>query len=150
MREPNVANNAAAQEDLEVALKMLDREIEQVKLEMDLQKSISNNTAIAILNNRITDQLRSLDSNANDNSKRLANLSGLAGKNDTDTSLGGALGFPKHLQERYILIPRSEEASGLVNIYASYAPTSPSSSSGAYSPIGVQLVAQQWSKPLVY
>lgn len=136
MREPNVANNAAAQEDLEVALKMLDREIEQVKLEMDLQKSISNNTAIAILNNRITDQLRSLDSNANDNSKRLANLSGLAGKNDTDTSLGGALGFPKHLQERYILIPRSEEASGLGNIYASYAPTNPSSSSGAYSPIG--------------
>lgn len=36
MREPNVANNADAQAELERILNIIDREISQVKLEMDM------------------------------------------------------------------------------------------------------------------
>ncbi|MDE8035226.1 integrating conjugative element protein [Actinobacillus equuli subsp. equuli] len=52
MREPNVANNADAQAELERILNIIDREISQVKLEMDMQKAITSNTAAAILQNK--------------------------------------------------------------------------------------------------
>ncbi|HDX1025317.1 TPA: integrating conjugative element protein [Pasteurella multocida] len=52
MREPNVANNADAQVELERILNIIDREISQVKLEMDMQKAITSNTAAAILQNK--------------------------------------------------------------------------------------------------
>lgn len=142
MKEPNVSNNEAAQADLEKSLKLLDREIEQVKLEMDLQKSISNNTAVAILNSRITEQNRSLDSNAEDSAnRRLANLSKNREANDVDRSQGGLTGFPGKLADNYIVIPKSE-GTGIDNIYGSFAAgtstpsSSTSSSAGSYAPIG--------------
>lgn len=52
MREPNVANNADAQVELERILNIIDREISQVKLEMDMQKAITSNTAATILQNK--------------------------------------------------------------------------------------------------
>lgn len=132
MKEPNVSNNEAAQADLEKSLKLLDREIEQVKLEMDLQKSISNNTAVAILNSRITEQNRSLDSNAEDSAnRRLANLSKNRKANDVDRSQGGLTGFPGKLTDNYIVIPKSE-GTGIDNIYGSFA-------AGTSTPSGVNL-----------
>ncbi len=52
MREPNVSNNADAQAELERILNSIDREISQVKLEMDMQRSITHNTASIILQNK--------------------------------------------------------------------------------------------------
>ncbi|MGR3807759.1 integrating conjugative element protein [Pasteurella testudinis] len=52
MREPNVAQDADAQAELEKVLTLIDREISQVKLEMDMQKSIMSNTASVILQNK--------------------------------------------------------------------------------------------------
>ncbi|HDX1003765.1 TPA: integrating conjugative element protein [Pasteurella multocida] len=130
MKEPNVSNNEGAQEELEKSLKMLDREIEQVKLEMELQGSISNNTAIAILNNRMVEQQRALDSNTPDDNKKLHNLSKDSGANILDTSNSNLFTS----LDRYIPIP-SSDSSGLGNIYASY--TSSINGNAPYSPIGV-------------
>lgn len=52
MREPSVANDKSAQEELEKVLAMIDREMGQVRMEMDLQKTITGNTASAILQNK--------------------------------------------------------------------------------------------------
>ncbi|HDL4619082.1 TPA: integrating conjugative element protein, partial [Mannheimia haemolytica] len=52
MREPNVAQNADAQVELERVLNIIDREISQVKLEMDMQKMITGNTASVILQSK--------------------------------------------------------------------------------------------------
>ncbi|MEE3732351.1 integrating conjugative element protein [Mannheimia haemolytica] len=52
MREPNVAQNADAQVELERILNIIDREISQVKLEMDMQKMITGNTASVILQSK--------------------------------------------------------------------------------------------------
>ncbi|ATW43763.1 integrating conjugative element protein [Glaesserella parasuis] len=52
MREPNVAQNADAQIELERVLNIIDREISQVKLEMDMQKMITGNTASVILQSK--------------------------------------------------------------------------------------------------
>lgn len=142
MKEPNVAQDQDVQAELEKSLKSLDREIEQVKMEMELQKSISNNTAIAILNSRIMEQQRSLDSNALDNAnRRLSNLTKSADANAEDSSNGGLSGFPKQLTEEYIPIPKSE-GTEINNIYGSFATGTPtpssstSSSAGSYASIG--------------
>ncbi|MEH8189914.1 integrating conjugative element protein [Gallibacterium anatis] len=66
MREPNVAVNDKAQTELEKALVMLDREIEQVRMEMELQRSLTNNTALMVINKRVRDQQDTLNSNAGD------------------------------------------------------------------------------------
>ncbi|MEN2881060.1 integrating conjugative element protein [Mannheimia haemolytica] len=52
MRETNVAQNADAQVELERVLNIIDREISQVKLEMDMQKMITGNTASVILQSK--------------------------------------------------------------------------------------------------
>ena len=52
MREPNVANNKDAQEELEKILTLIDREIGQIRMEIDLQKSLTGNSAVAILQNK--------------------------------------------------------------------------------------------------
>ncbi|MDH3000184.1 integrating conjugative element protein [Chelonobacter oris] len=52
MREPNVAHDSDAQHELEKVLTTIDREISQVKLEMDMQKSLTGNTATVILQNK--------------------------------------------------------------------------------------------------
>ncbi|MDP8189060.1 integrating conjugative element protein [Pasteurella skyensis] len=127
MKEPNVALNSEAQVELETALKRLDLEIEQVKLEMDLQKSINNNTAIAILNNRARNQLRSLDSNAPEQgNKHFLNLAG-------ERSNSGEIRTPGQLTEGYIVIPKSL-GTGLTNLYGSFAANAANGSS-SYSPI---------------
>ncbi|MFU2075783.1 integrating conjugative element protein [Gallibacterium anatis] len=66
MREPNVAVNDKAQTELEKALVMLDREIDQVRMEMELQRSLTNNTALMVINKRVRDQQDTLNSNAGD------------------------------------------------------------------------------------
>ncbi|HHE3641772.1 TPA: integrating conjugative element protein [Pasteurella multocida] len=52
MREPYVAADQVAQEELERVLNKIDLEISQVKLEMDMQKAITSNTASVIFNNK--------------------------------------------------------------------------------------------------
>lgn len=52
MREPYVSQNAEAQTELERTLNIIDREISQVKLEMDMQKMITGNTASVILQSK--------------------------------------------------------------------------------------------------
>ena len=53
MREPNVANNIDAKKELNSTLSLIDNEIYQIRLEVELQKMITSNTATAILNNKI-------------------------------------------------------------------------------------------------
>ncbi|PJG84819.1 integrating conjugative element protein [Conservatibacter flavescens] len=52
MREPYVAADDVAQAELEKVLSKIDLEISQVKLEMEMQKSITSNTASVIFNNK--------------------------------------------------------------------------------------------------
>ncbi|MFZ7295500.1 integrating conjugative element protein [Avibacterium avium] len=53
MREPYVSADKLAQEELEKTLNKIDLEISQVKLEMDMQKMITSNTASVIFQNKI-------------------------------------------------------------------------------------------------
>ncbi|WP_426879100.1 integrating conjugative element protein [Glaesserella parasuis] len=123
MKEPNVLANSAAQEELEKALKLLDREIEQIKLEMELQNSISNNTAIAILDNRIVEQRRSLENNAPDGTNKFSNISKQYGSNNMDDSNYGYFAA----RDTYIVIP-TPSGNGLTSINGSYASNVASSS----------------------
>ncbi|KAE9541365.1 integrating conjugative element protein [Ursidibacter maritimus] len=116
MKEPNVASNEEAQKDLEVSLKRLDQEIEQIRMEMDLQKFISTNTAIAIINNRVSEQQQVLDSNASDNGKLLGHLSELAGSDALDNSNQG--GFSA--KDTYIYLPIPESSGGLGHLNGKY------------------------------
>lgn len=65
MREPHVANNVQAQAELDKLLTIIDREISQVKLEMDMQKAIMSNTASVIFQNK---QNREANSGSHSNS----------------------------------------------------------------------------------
>lgn len=53
MREPYVAADKNAQEELEKALNKIDLEISQVKLEMDMQKMLTSNTAAVVIQNKL-------------------------------------------------------------------------------------------------
>ncbi|HJF75046.1 MAG TPA: integrating conjugative element protein [Gallibacterium anatis] len=53
MREPYVAADQNAQEALEKTLNKIDLEISQVKLEMDMQKMITSNTASIVIQNKL-------------------------------------------------------------------------------------------------
>ncbi|MEE3608188.1 integrating conjugative element protein [Avibacterium paragallinarum] len=53
MREPYVAADQNAQQELEKALNKIDLEISQVKLEMDMQKMITSNTASVVIQNKL-------------------------------------------------------------------------------------------------
>lgn len=125
MKEPNVASNTGAQEELEKSLKMLDREIEQVKLEMDLQHAISNNTAVAILNNRVSEQQRALESNAMDNNRKLAHLSSQANDELDNSNQGGF-----SARDQYIYLPIPDGTGGLGHLNGRYG----SGSSNGISP----------------
>lgn len=52
MKEPYVAADDVAQAELEKVLNKIDLEISQVKLEMDMQKAITSNTASVIFSNK--------------------------------------------------------------------------------------------------
>lgn len=130
MKEPNVLSRAEALEGLEKSLKELDREIEQVKMEMDLQRSISTNTAVAILNNRVSEQQRALESNAPDNNVKMAHLA----DKPVDV-VDNATVF--EAKDTYIYLPIPDSTGGLGHINGHYsAGTSASSNSGSYSRIG--------------
>ena len=117
MKEPNVASNIAAQEELEKSLRQLDREIEQVKLEIDLQKTVGTNATIAILNNKVSEHQRSLESNAPDNNKKAAHLSEHVGWDELDTSNQGAF----RAKDQYIYLPIPASSNGLGHINGRYA-----------------------------
>ncbi|HDX0985183.1 TPA: integrating conjugative element protein [Pasteurella multocida] len=53
MREPYVAADQNAQQELEKTLNKIDLEISQVKLEMDMQKMITSNTASVVIQNKL-------------------------------------------------------------------------------------------------
>lgn len=112
MREPNVSTNTLAQEELMANLASLDREIEQVKMEMDIQKSITNNTAMAILNNRISDAQTSVESNsADDSDSKFRNLTKEDGANNIDNRNGRNF----NAKDKQIILPIPEGTSGGLN-----------------------------------
>ncbi|OOF59717.1 integrating conjugative element protein [Rodentibacter myodis] len=129
MREPNVSASTAAQEELTANLTALDREIEQIKLEMDIQKSLINNTAIAILNNRINDMQSAVESNsADDSDNKFRNLTKEKGANSIDNRNGRNFGA----KDREIILPIPNRSSGgLGNINGRYNGASSSNSSGS-------------------
>lgn len=131
MREPNVTQNTDAMAELERNLTTLDREITQVKMEMDLQRSINQNTIIAILNNRTVEQQRALTSNASDNSDiRIWGEKKEKQGNVRDSRLAPV--------ERPINMNVPTEESGLSGFYGSYnaTPSGNSSSGMGYSGTG--------------
>ncbi|MDP8185343.1 integrating conjugative element protein [Phocoenobacter skyensis] len=76
MREPNVIQNENAQAELEKTLKRVDLEIEQVNLERNLQKDITQNTAKVILQNQRSRQAaaNSLTASKDSVDKRISDL----------------------------------------------------------------------------
>ncbi|OOF74040.1 integrating conjugative element protein [Rodentibacter caecimuris] len=118
MREPNVSTNTIAQEELTANLTALDREIEQVKLEMDIQKSLTNNTAMAILNNRINEAQSAVESNSSDDSdSKFRNLTKEYGTNNLDNRNGQNF----KAKDRQIVLPiPSGTSGGLGNINGHY------------------------------
>ncbi|EPM4160212.1 integrating conjugative element protein [Photorhabdus sp. S14-60] len=52
MREPNIANEKEAQDALGRSSQILDQELTQLKLEMDMRKSLADNAATTILNRK--------------------------------------------------------------------------------------------------
>lgn len=118
MREPNVIKSSLV-EEAERNLKLLDREIEQVKLEMELQRSINGNTALVAITQQMHDQALSIDDNAvGDGNRRFANLSNQAGANSLDT--GSVVNTARRVVgERYIAIPKAD-GSGMSNFFGTY------------------------------
>ncbi|MCX2960998.1 integrating conjugative element protein [Rodentibacter caecimuris] len=118
MREPNVSANTTAQEELMANLTALDREIEQVKLEMDIQKSLTNNTAMAILNNRINETQSAVESNSSDDSdSKFRNLTKEQGANNIDNRNGRNF----NAKDKEIVLPIPDRTSGgLGNINGRY------------------------------
>lgn len=129
LKEPNVQNNQEGLQEIEKSLKMLDQEIEQVKMEMNLQRSISTNTATAILNNRVTEHQRALESNALDNTRGLGHLS-TADSNELDGSNEGRFAA----KDSYIYLPIPDYTGGLSHINGSYSSGSNNGSSGTINP----------------
>lgn len=119
MREPNVIKSSLV-EEAERNLKLLDREIEQVKLEMELQRSINGNTALAAITQQMNEQALAIDDNSiGDGNRRFANLSNQAGANNLNTS-NVANSAQTAVDERYIAIPKSD-GSGMSDFYGTYA-----------------------------
>ncbi|MGR3808213.1 integrating conjugative element protein [Pasteurella testudinis] len=117
MREPNIAANEIAQKELEKNLLMLDREIEQTKMEMELQRSIAGNTAMAILEKRIHEQQKALESNVSDDTdKRMRALSGNIEDAKADNSNGGKI----NVKSPYIRLNIPTSTGGLGSINGAY------------------------------
>lgn len=131
MREPNVNSQSEAQQELQANLATLDREIEQVKMEMELQKAISNNTAMAILNNRIVDAQSAVESNsADDSDNKFRNLTKEEGANSLDNRNGNNF----KAKDRQIVLPIPDGSTGGLNgINGRYSGGAASGSSGTGS-----------------
>ena len=92
---------------------------------MDLQHAISNNTAVAILNNRVSEQQRALESNAMDNNRKLAHLSSQANDELDNSNQGGF-----SARDQYIYLPIPDSTGGLGHLNGRYG----SGSSNGISP----------------
>lgn len=117
MREPNVYQYEPAREEIEKNLAALDREIDQVKMELELQKELGNSTAITALNNRLIEQQRALNSNSSDSvTARLVSLDQLPPEeNGTSTSAKTI-----YAQNRSIILPIPNSTGGLSRINGTY------------------------------
>lgn len=122
MREPNVAVNEKAQAELEKALTMLDREINQVRMEMELQHSLTNNTTLAVMNKRIQEQQTSLDSNAQDKQRVLEGK-----KEEIDNSNEGNF-YIRPDEPIDLNVPKGSGSTGIWNSISSGGSTSNSGS----------------------
>ncbi|WP_245853349.1 integrating conjugative element protein [Pasteurella oralis] len=128
MREPHVASNTQALEELNRDLTALDREINQVKMEMDLQKELNRNTTLAILNKRAADQQIALKGNSGDDAK-FSDVT--KEKNELDNSNEGQF----KAKDKYIKLPIPGSTGGLSGIYGKYSPGSGGSTAGSYKQI---------------
>ena len=142
MKEINVVNNEDAQQELRLILNAIDAEIEQVRLEMDLQKSLTGNSALAILQSKENREERTGTFNVSkdDVDKRVNDLA--LGKQSNDVEMADAdnLAIPR----KNIVLPLPEKSNDLsfnptFNVGSSSNSSSGSgagSSSGSYSTIG--------------
>lgn len=108
MREPNVANNKEALEVLEKQLTALDREIEQVEMEIRLQRQLTGNTALATLEKRATDRQKSLQNNSTvDNDLRAKKITGSIDDAQSDNSNNGNFS----IEDKQIKLPIPQKSS---------------------------------------
>ncbi len=130
MREPNVANNKEALSELETHLTALDREIEQVEMEMRLQRQLTGNTALATLEKRAIDRQKSLQNNsADDNELRAKKITGPADDAQSDNSNEGNFS----IEDKQIKLP-IPQISGLNGLNGAWTPQgTPGSSNGGGS-----------------
>lgn len=98
MREPNVANNQDAQVELEKVLTLIDREIGQIRMEIDLQKSLTGNSAVAILQNKELREYNAGASNvARDNvDKRISDLANGLNTTVEEIAEAGSIHIPRN------------------------------------------------------
>lgn len=127
MREPNVANNKEALSELDKQLTALDREIEQVEMEMRLQRQITGNTALVTLEKRAGDRQKSLENNSiEDNDQRMKKLTGRKEDALSDNSNDGNF----TVEESNITLPIPDK-SGLSGLNGSWnTPNTPNTPRG--------------------
>lgn len=132
MREPYVSMNADAQTELEKVLTKIDREISQVKLELDLQKSLTSNTANVIFENRATREANTgaYGTPEDNTDKRIYDLENAPGKNDNELAPSNDISIPRNNIQ--LTIP---SASNLTPYVPSFGAGGRGPSSGSYTPI---------------
>ncbi len=124
MKEPNVYNNVEITAQLEKSLKLLDNEIDQVKMELEFQRSLGNNTALNILNAQNRRQAQNISANMPVRAdKQYQSLVGLGEDDGTVDSSGS-------LSQQYIQIPKT---TGINNLNGTYSGSSTGSSNGTTS-----------------
>lgn len=98
MREPNVANNKDAQEELEKILTLIDREIGQIRMEIDLQKSLTGNSAVAILQNKELREYNTGTGNVTRDSvdKRISDLANGTNSNAAELADADNINIPRN------------------------------------------------------
>lgn len=98
MREPNVANNQDAQAELEKVLTLIDREIGQIRMEIDLQKSLTGNSAVAILQNKELREYNAGTSNVARDSvdKRISDLANGINRNTAELAEADNIHIPRN------------------------------------------------------
>ncbi|HDX1017792.1 TPA: integrating conjugative element protein [Pasteurella multocida] len=132
MREPYVAADQNAQQELEKALNKIDLEISQVKLEMDMQKMITSNTASVVIQNKLN-----RETNVGNHGESYDNVD----KRVNDLAYGTP-NAEDHMEAGDISLPRRNIALDIptVSNVAPYRPTYNTGSkagiySGSYNPI---------------
>lgn len=137
MKEPNVLNNNDAQAELKKILEAIDSEIEQVRMEIDLQKSLTGNTALAILQSKENREQRTGTFNVvNDNAdKRINNLANGIQTDDQMLAEADDVAIPrKNIQLSVPATSNNLSFQPTFN-FSGTGTTGSGSSSGNYSPI---------------